>query len=124
MPANPILDEQALLQLLHDVRTPKTPDQIRWMSNMVLLAAHGRNVKREFFVEVINTTSEVHTLLGELQSAGRMHHLMAQLDPARENITLNEQTDKLVRELLAARKTLTGLMEKVSQCPTLDDPIS
>lgn len=124
MPANPLVDEEALLELLHDTITPKTPDQIRWTANMVLLAANGRQATSEFFVEVINTAAEIHTLLGELSTGAKMQAVMRKLDPDRDNLELDKQTTRLLAELNDARKTLTAHMELVIQCPMLSDAIN
>lgn len=124
MPSNPVINEQALLQQVRDNETPRTPDQMRWLCNMVLLAAHDRKVTREFFIEVVNCVAEIQGSLAQLISAGRMRHLLLKYDMKREPEVLDEAVDGLMQGLMRQKEKLEHLMEQIIECPTLADTIS
>lgn len=113
-----------LLQQVRDTVTPKTPDQIRWLCNMVILAAHDRRVTREFFIEVVNCVAEIQVSLADLISGGRMRYLMSTLDDERETPLINEEMQKTMQGLMRQREKLESMLVKITQCPTLEDTVS
>ena len=124
MPANPLLDEKLLQMHLSDVNHPVTPDQIRYLCNLALLAAFDRKVTREFVVEIINLCTEIQTLCSQLETAGALRYSLLTLDKRREPALIDDAVQNIVVQFMRTRQTLSERVGLLAQCPTEADIVS
>lgn len=125
MPADPKLNEPALLKSLRDPDALIAPEGARFLCNLVLLAAYDRKVDREYFAEVLSTCHDIHVTMADLETAGKMMSVLAKFPDAPETPgPLMVETDKLCKTWARLRHKLADQFDLVTQCPTLSDKIS
>lgn len=124
MRADPKINERLLLRHLREINKPCTPDVLRFLCNMSLLACHDRAVTSEFFISVINICSEISSDLAMMEKGGALRHILTQMDGTREPTKLDETLSDLVTGMMRRRVRLADMIELVAQCPTSADKVS
>lgn len=101
-----------------------TPNQVRGLMSLILLASYDRKVEREFFASLLDLCAETNIVLTDLTCGGRMADVLAKIEPEREPSLLNEEIDGHVAKWVANRKRLAEKFRLVMMCPTAADSIS
>lgn len=124
MPADPKLNEARLLLTLSNDDIPLTPDGVRALCSLVVLACYDRKVEREFFASVLDLVATINSALGEIICGGRMAQALHDVDPERTPTLLMEQSVVHGRIFRQTRKLLAEKFALVTQCPTTQDKVS
>lgn len=120
--ADLLLDRESVAGILASDR-PMTPDNMRWLGNMVLLIGHEYKATREFMIGLINAVSTMSTMIGQVETAAYVSHAMFKVDPNHEPgvllATLNEKTAAVKQ----ARLKVAELAKLLCECPEKTDTI-
>ena len=124
MPADPQLPEKAMLNTLADVEHPVTSTGMRQLMLLILLACYDRKVERDFMASMLYETTELHELIGDMESAERCRIMCEDM----KIIDISKQYEKEIQDSLekfcAMRTSLAKKFSLVTQCPTTGDKIS
>lgn len=118
------VNEKLLLSWLTDQDSPVTPDQLRFMGNLVLMAAYERDVHREFMRVAINDVSEMNSALARLERAGSYKNLMGGYFPGENTERLDAAAAGIITEVMALKKRLADKVVLLMQCPDEGDTIN
>jgi hypothetical protein len=124
MPADPKLDEDRIANALSNPTVVLTPNGIRSLMSLVLMACYDRKVEREFMAEMIDVTAEVGILLSRMESGAKMRAAFSILKPGMEPTEIDEELQGLMRTWNAQRARVAMKFALLRQCPTTFDTIS
>lgn len=123
MPADPMLNERAILATLRNDAMQLSVDGWRAFCEVILMACFDRKVTREFFAEMLDLTSETQDAIGELEGIGRMMRLLAVTEPTQSSAMLKEEAEKFSKLFAHHRRRIAEKFALLVQCPTTADPI-
>lgn len=121
---NPLLNEQAILNTLRNEEIPITPNGMRSLMSLTLIAMYDRGVEREFFADALDDCAMIGIDLADLEKAGAMRGLLGQVDPEKTPELVDAEINKLVQGFMAKRRRLANKLHLTTQCPTAADPVS
>lgn len=111
------MNEKYLKHLLLDILTPSTPTDIRFMCQMVIVAAHQRKLLTDPFVEVVDLCGRVNWELIQLEQAAFMRNAMDKVDPSREYPWWDGAIEPHVKKIITLRKELAAKLDLFMLCP-------
>jgi hypothetical protein len=124
MPADPRFNEQAILGTLRNADLVLTPNDVRSLLSLVLMATYDRKVEREFMAEMIDVAACIQITLSKLEMAGSMKALLMKVDPNQPEGPLDNGIDQWCKAWAAQRSVLTAKFARVCACPTTTDAIN
>lgn len=124
MPADPKLNEQAILNTLRNEAAAITPNGMRSLMTLVLMCAYDRKVEREFFGDLLDDCAMIEVDLADLEKAGALRTLYVGEHPGETPTKIDEQVDKICCGFFRKRQGLAEKMSLISQCPTTSDKVS
>jgi len=102
-----------------------TPNGMRSVCSLVLLACYDRKVEREFMADIIDQVTNISICLSDLECGSKMAHaLVSVVDPKRDTAEHTAKLEGIARELGAKRKRLAEKFALVCQCHTGNDTLS
>lgn len=119
--ADPILDEQVILEDLH---TPVSPESTRLLQKAVIAAMcdlYDRKVTRDKFCAMLGSCLNMYASCTKLYTldAMRTAHRDGQVSEENLNVTITAHEDHLRTYVGAVR----GIMRQLMECPTSEDKI-
>lgn len=114
---DPELNEEQILQfLVSDV--PISPNGIRTISGLVLLACYDRKVTREYMAKMIDHNQNINIILQGLEKTFRLREAMKLLRPNASTPQLDQNFEELIKRLVALRYRIAEDFKAVTECPT------
>jgi hypothetical protein len=123
MAADPKLDEAMIARMLTN-EFLLSPQGVRSLLSMVLLACYDRKVEREFMADMIGRADDVHILLSQMESGSKMRAMLTALQPETKTDAIDDELKKLGMEWQRKREGLAAKFSEVRQCPTTRDTIN
>ena len=124
MPADPLLNEQRILETLNNWQLLLTPNSVRSLCALVLMACYDRKVTREFMAEMIDRNQEIGITMSELEGAAKLRGAMRLLRPNVEPKEIDEKIANLCGQWRRQRQIMADKFALVTQCPTTVDRLS
>lgn len=123
MPADPILNEQGVIDCLDGTHGMSTGG-LRKVCNYALMCARDRGVQREFFGTMLDIVSAINEHITGAETGVKMRQLACALDPERAMPDFDTLVNEHFKALMGQQKLLREKMILVSQCPTTSDKVS
>lgn len=119
--ADPILDEQEILQDLHTPVSPATVARLQMAVVGAMCDLYDRKVTREQFLALLGPCISMYGACAKLHTIDRVRtaHRAGEVTEENLNVTVTASEDKLRTYVGAVR----GIMKQLMECPTSEDKV-